>query len=322
MARVALVCTFLFVVLCAAAGHENGCEAAGCSSGAAGDGGYFHYLGERHATVPFIPAGVTAAGPATRSKGGSLIVAGATGAIGREVVCAAVANANIRRVVALSRRPIPASEWRSVFGAGLDETAAATKLTVQAVDWNRMNLYYSPTSPAGRLDAAVQAAFQGHDYAAMCMATTKKDAGSAEAFRLCDLLYVEAFGKAVMAESRGSIQHFVQISSAGASSTSWFLYLKTKGEADDAIAAMGFPRLTILRPGLLDRGDKARFIEKVGMCVIGGLPVASAGAATVLSLVDPATQAKAFAAGASMPPGVFFLYDSQILAISPKPVKK
>jgi oxidoreductase len=247
----------------------------------------------------------------------SLIVAGATGAIGREVVCQAVATAGIKRVVALTRKAIQPTEWKTVFGANLDEAAAAAKLSIQAVDWDK--LLADPFAP---YDAAVTAAFQGHDFAAMCMATTKKDAGSAENFRKCDLLYVEAFGKCLALQSKSTLKHFVQISSSGASSSSWFLYLQTKGEADESIAKLGFPRLTILRPGLLDRGDKARFVEKVGLCVIGGLPVACAGIAIVRSMVDAVAQEKAIAAAAKeMPSGTFFLYDSQILAIAPRPTK-
>ena len=247
----------------------------------------------------------------------SVIVAGSTGAIGREVVRAAVANSAISRVVALSRRPVPQADWPTVFGAELDTTAAASKLVVQAVDWDK--LLSNPITP---YDTSVSTSFAGHDYAAMCMATTRKDAGSAENFRKCDLLFVEAFAACLFAHSQPTLKHFLQVSSQGASSTSWLLYMKTKGEADEAVAKIGFPRVTILRPGLLDRADKARWIEKVGMCIMPSMPVVCVGNAMVRSMVEPEALGKAVAAGPSMPPETFFLYDSQIFAIAPRPAKK
>lgn len=43
------------------------------------------------------------------------------------------------------------------------------------------------------------------------------------------------------------IGHFSYISSAGANKNSWFLYMKTKGEVEEALAAQQFPHLSIFR---------------------------------------------------------------------------
>lgn len=196
----------------------------------------------------------------------SLIVAGSTGAIGREVVKEAVRDQRITRVVALSRRDIPEERWTEVFGGELDVASARTKLKVVPVDWeqlwdvNRSASYLEGTS-------TLAAAFADHNFAAMCMGTTRKDAGSAAAFEHCDFDFVSAFANVVRTRSP-SLTCYSQISSQGADATSWFLYMKTKGRADAMAASVGFPRVSIFRPGLLGRGDRARFVESLlGLCI-------------------------------------------------------
>lgn len=41
------------------------------------------------------------------------------------------------------------------------------------------------------------------------------------------------------------------------------LYMKTKGLAEQAVIAQGFERVSIFRPGALDRGDLMRPLERV-----------------------------------------------------------
>ncbi|XP_020604447.1 oxidoreductase HTATIP2-like [Orbicella faveolata] len=64
------------------------------------------------------------------------------------------------------------------------------------------------------------------------------------------------------------------ISSQGAKSSSLFLYLKTKGEVEDALKEMHFPKTSIFRPGVLDRGTKKRFGEKLAGWVMSTISVA------------------------------------------------
>lgn len=47
--------------------------------------------------------------------------------------------------------------------------------------------------------------------------------------------------------------------------------MRTKGEAENAVIAQGFPRTTVLRPGMLDRGLSDRFMEKLILPIFGGL---------------------------------------------------
>ena len=66
----------------------------------------------------------------------------------------------------------------------------------------------------------------------------------------------------------------MQVTSQGANKDSFFLYMKTKGEVEHELKQMGFERLTIAQPGLLDRGDKTRWNEKIGKFFLGSTPVA------------------------------------------------
>jgi oxidoreductase len=208
---------------------------------------------------------------------GSVIVAGATGAIGREVVAHAVEHPGVSRVVALSRRAIPEAEWPTTFPL-VDLEKAKSKLVVQKVDWEE--LWKNPNL-AG--DASVfNGAFANHNVAVNALGTTRKDAGSAEQFKHVDYDYGMTFANAVKTHSP-SLLHFAQISSQGADATSWFLYMKTKGLVDNAVAQLQFPTTSIWRPGLLGRKDKARFVEKVfGMCV-KPMPVETVGKAVLVA---------------------------------------
>lgn len=90
------------------------------------------------------------------------------------------------------------------------------------------------------------------DVAISCLGSTIKAAGSKEAFAAVDLDLVASFAKA--AKAAGAKQ-MIAISSVGASANSANFYLSTKGKAEVALRALAFDRLDILRPGLL-RGDR------------------------------------------------------------------
>lgn len=81
-----------------------------------------------------------------------------------------------------------------------------------------------------------------------CLGTTIKAAGSQAAFRAVD--HDLALGVAAAARSAGT-RRMITVSSVGASRSSGNFYLRTKGEVEAALGALGFDRLDILRPGLL-----------------------------------------------------------------------
>ncbi|KAK3103411.1 hypothetical protein FSP39_019028 [Pinctada imbricata] len=63
-------------------------------------------------------------------------------------------------------------------------------------------------------------------------------------------------------------KHFSYCSSYGANANSWFLYMRIKGEVEEALKGMGFDKLTIHRPAMLlcDR-EQPRFGEKFARCI-------------------------------------------------------
>lgn len=160
------------------------------------------------------------------------LVAGATGAVGRRLLERLLARGDGTRVIAIARRPPDTSHAR--------------------LEWLASDL------------AGIPAALRGHacTEAFCCLGTTMKRAGSRAAFRAVDLDGVTTFARA--ARDSGA-QFFGLVSAAGADPTARNFYLRTKGEAESAVEALGFPSLAILQPGLL-RGarDEFRAGEKLG----------------------------------------------------------
>lgn len=96
------------------------------------------------------------------------------------------------------------------------------------------------------------------------LGSTIKQAGSQAAFRAMD--YDIQIHAARAAKAAGARQ-MVVVSAVGASADARNFYLKTKGEVERDVAALGFDRLDILRPGLLlgDRNGPRRWGESVMM---------------------------------------------------------
>ena len=98
------------------------------------------------------------------------------------------------------------------------------------------------------------------------LGTTIRVAGSQAAFRAIDREAVIAFAKAAKA---GGARQILLVSSVGANATSNNFYLRTKGEAEAGVSALGFERVDIFRPGLLrgDRSGTARPGEGIAIAV-------------------------------------------------------
>ncbi|HEY0594200.1 NAD-dependent dehydratase [Sphingopyxis sp.] len=85
-----------------------------------------------------------------------------------------------------------------------------------------------------------------------CLGTTIRLAGSQAAFRAVDHDLVLS---AARGAKSGGTPHMIAVSSVGAAAKSGNFYLRTKGETEDDLRALGFRRLDLIRPGLL-RGDR------------------------------------------------------------------
>jgi uncharacterized protein YbjT (DUF2867 family) len=152
----------------------------------------------------------------------SAIVAGATGLVGHALVEALLGDSAVGSVHVLVRAERP--DWRKRNG-----------LTQHVVDYQAG----LPALPA--LDDAY-----------CCLGTTIKVAGSQQAFRAVD--FDAALGFARAAHNAG-VTRFGLVSALGADSKSSVFYNRVKGDAEHAIAALGFESMVIARPSLL-LGDR------------------------------------------------------------------
>lgn len=126
-------------------------------------------------------------------------------------------------------------------GTGLVGRKVAARLHGEVVSFVRANTDFEAlvADPAG----AVEGAF---DTGISCLGTTIRAAGSQAAFRRVDHDYVLAVAQA--ARAHGARQ-FILMTSVGAGGGNF--YLSVKGEIERAVAALGFDRVDLIRPGLL-----------------------------------------------------------------------
>ena len=101
-----------------------------------------------------------------------------------------------------------------------------------------------------------------------CLGTTLKAAGSKEAQWAVD--YEANFEFAKAARQNG-VNTLVLVSASGANAASSLFYPRMKGELEQALIALNFPRLTIFRPPLLIRPNSDRLGEKVAEQIFRGL---------------------------------------------------
>lgn len=163
----------------------------------------------------------------------TVLLLGATGLVGSSTLRLLLADAAFTRVIALTRRPI--------------EGIARPKFESRIGDLEKLDAV---------ADAfAVQTAF-------CALGTTIRQAGTPERFRAVD--HDIPLAAARLAKARG-VRHFLYVSSIGADPRARTLYLRTKGELEEALKGVGLPRLTIVRPSLLlGRRAEFRLGERIG----------------------------------------------------------
>jgi uncharacterized protein YbjT (DUF2867 family) len=160
------------------------------------------------------------------------LVAGATGMVGSLLINTLLEAPDYARVYALTRRPL-----------GREHPRLANRVVI----WDRMEQQLK--------GLVAQDAF-------CCIGTTIREAGTQEAFREVDLEAVVVFAQAARA---AQASRFIVVSSVAADARSKKFYLRTKGEMEEAITAVGFPSVDILQPSLLLGPRKQfRFAEFAG----------------------------------------------------------
>ena len=156
-----------------------------------------------------------------------VLLAGATGLVGGECLQLLLADPTFDPVHVVVRRPLPPAS-----GAG--------KLQQHVIDLDQM-----ATALAGvKVDAVFCA-----------LGTTIRKAGSQEKFRKVDFDYPLTLARVAL--ERGA-RHYLLVSALGADARSRVFYSRTKGELEEALAALAYRSLTIARPSLL-LGERAEF---------------------------------------------------------------
>ena len=103
-------------------------------------------------------------------------------------------------------------------------------------------------NPVGQLNELLPQLGGQIDAAFCCLGTTLRQAGSQDAFRAVDQELILAFAR--RARELGT-RHLLVISALGADPRSPVFYNRVKGETEEALKAMDWPQLTIVRPSLL-----------------------------------------------------------------------
>ena len=209
----------------------------------------------------------------------TIILAGASGLIGQAVA-----------------KKLEGPDLQLITRRKLDTQAA--QIIAQPEDWHS---YIGAAKPSIAISA---------------LGTTIRQAGSQAAFRAVDYDLVVSVARA--AKEAGAKQ-FIMVSSVGASAKARNFYLTTKGEAEDAVRAMGFDRVDVLRPGLL-RGDRQGPTRPVESLMIALSPVTDFLVPAVLSQYRSIAGHEVAAAIASLTkattPGIFIHHNIEMLALA------
>ncbi len=171
--------------------------------------------------------------------GSTALVIGSTGLVGGHLVRALLEDPRFDKVVSFARR-VPGY--------------AHPKLNPRVVDFR---------------DPAAWAAYVQGDVLFSALGTTLKQAGGKEAQYEVDHTFQLQTAKSAR---ENGVPAFVLVSSSGANERSRIFYSRMKGELEREVRALGFPRLRILRPGILagDR-EEARPAEHAAAVLMQGM---------------------------------------------------
>jgi len=165
----------------------------------------------------------------------TILMAGATGLVGRIALAKALEDSRVTKVVAPTRRALPLHP----------------KLVNPLVDYEAL----PPDAAWWRCDAVICA-----------LGTTRAKAGSAEAFHRIDHDYPLMVARHARAQGANAL---ALVSAIGADAGSRLLYNRTKGEVEASIGALAYRSYTIVRPGLIGgQRDEFRPMERVSDAIL------------------------------------------------------
>ncbi|MDQ1162028.1 uncharacterized protein YbjT (DUF2867 family) [Chryseobacterium sp. SORGH_AS 447] len=163
------------------------------------------------------------------------LVIGATGATGKDLVSQLLQDQDFDEIKVFVRKPIEIQN---------------DKLKVYVVDFDKPQEWKNEV--------------QG-DVAFSCLGTTLKAAGSKEAQRKVDFDYQYEFAKAA---KENDVDDYILVSSYGANPQSKIFYSRMKGELEEAVKKLYFSKITVFKPGILERKDSDRPGEVLGSRII------------------------------------------------------
>ncbi|PCT18482.1 NAD(P)H-binding protein [Escherichia coli] len=146
-----------------------------------------------------------------------VLITGATGLVGGHLLRMLINELKVNAIAAPTRRPL--GDMPGVF---------------------------NPHDP--QLSDALAQVTDPIDIVFCCLGTTRREAGSKEAFIHAD--YTLVVDTALTGRRLGA-QHMLVVSAMGANAHSPFFYNRVKGEMEEALIAQNWPKLTIARPSML-----------------------------------------------------------------------
>jgi uncharacterized protein YbjT (DUF2867 family) len=216
---------------------------------------------------------------------GGAVLLGASGLVGGFCLQALLADSSCVQITLLNRREL--------------EIAPHPRLVQKVVSFEK----FSPEDFAGAGDIFC------------ALGTTMRKAGSKQACRLVDLDYPLAAAKAAR---QAGARRFLLVSSVGADSGSNNFYLRTKGELEQQLSALGFSAIHIFRPSLLlGRRKEFRLGERVMMAVAPLLNLPLVGSLRRYRAISAETVGQAMPAAAKKEDaGVFIYHYDEISALA------
>jgi uncharacterized protein YbjT (DUF2867 family) len=170
-----------------------------------------------------------------KNKQMKALILGATGATGKELVKALLLDDQFQEVHAFARKDLKINN---------------AKLKNHIVDFDQPEIW------ANLVEG---------DVAFSCMGTTLKAAGSKEAQKKVDYNYQLNFAEAA---KKNGIEDFILVSAYGANANSKIFYNRIKGELEEVVKKLNFPKLTIFQPGMLERSESERPGEVLGLKIL------------------------------------------------------
>lgn len=150
----------------------------------------------------------------------AIVILGATGAVGSEVLKELLVIPNIGTITLLGRRIIPSVDRSNVVQRTID--------------------IHDPTTYVEYV--------KGHDVAICTLGVGEPSRISKEEFVRIDKTAVIQFAQAC---KLNGVRHFELLASVGISAASSSFYLRTKGELVEELKALNFERLSIFQPSMI-----------------------------------------------------------------------